>query len=342
LLFIPVILYFRKKRGKPLVGVKFSSTHRVAQLPTSLRQRLMFLPLAMRILALVFLVFALARPQIGREKIRDVSKGIAIQMVVDRSGSMATEMYYEGQQLNRLEVVKRVFEEFVNGGSKGLEGRPNDLVGMIAFARYADTICPLTLSHGALSRFLENIKLVQHRSEDGTSIGDALALATARLKTAEQEILRQAGRGLTDYQIKSKVIVLLTDGQNNFGKRTPIEAAALAKKWGIKVYAIGVGGGEGFITIQTPFGARKIPVRSGVDKATLKAIAEETGGIFRQAVDTKTLREVYKEIDNLEKSEIESIGYLDYKEAFVPFALIALLFLILEILLSNTVFRKIP
>jgi len=337
LLAIPVVLYFHRYRRRG-VAFRFSSTRHAAASGRSLRQRFLAVPLLLRVLALVFLAIALARPQQGRERIRDVSRGVAIEMVVDRSGSMAAEMAFGRERVNRLEAVKRVFEEFVHGNGKDLPGRGNDLVGMISFARYADTICPLTLGHGALSRFLEDVQLVMRKSEDGTAIGDALALAAARLQTAEEAVARQVQDAGQVYDIKSKIIILLTDGQNNFGKREPLEAAALA----IKIYTIGVGGGESMVTIQTPFGDRLVPSRSTLDERTLRAIADQSGGIYRAADDADSLRAVYREIDELEKSEFESVRYLDYREWFTPFAVAALLCLAFEVILSCTVLRKIP
>jgi len=341
LLAIPVIVYLHgRRRGRgPL---RFSSTSHASRSGQSLRQRLLVIPLALRVLALVLLAVALARPQRGKEEVRDVSKGVAIEMVVDRSGSMGAEMTYGGERMTRLDAVKRVFQEFVDGDGKDLSGRPNDLIGMAAFARYADTVCPLTLAHGALGRFLENVRLVRRRSEDGTAIGDAVALAAARLKTAEESLAAQLKADAENYKITSKVIILLTDGQNNCGRRTPAQAAELAKQWGIKVYAIGVGGGEGVTTIQTPFGAYKVPMGQGVDAGALKAVAEATDGKFWMAGDAESLRKVYREIDRLEKSEIESVRYLDYRELFTACALAALGVVLLEVGLSCTAFRRIP
>ncbi len=341
LLVVPPVIYLGLRRGgRPFL--RFSSTQNAARIGRSLRQRLLWLPPGLRVLALVLLITALARPQQGMERIRQVSKGVAIEMVVDRSGSMGAEMDFQGQRLTRLEVVKRVFEEFITGNGKDLPGRPNDLVGMVAFAKYPDTICPLTLAHGALSRFLETVNLVNRQSEDGTAIGDAVALAAARLKTAEQALARQTKAKQQDYQIKSKVIILLTDGQNNRGRRLPQQAAALAKQWGIKIYAIGIGSDEAVQTVSTPFGSFKVATGSGVDQATLKAMAETTGGLARMANDAQTLRRIYRQIDQLEKTEIESLRYLDYRELFVPLALAALGLLILEVGLNCTVFRRIP
>ena len=214
---------------------------------------------------------------------------------------------------------------------------------MIAFARYADTMAPLTLGHGALLRFLDTVHIVKRRSEDGTAIGDAIALAAARLRTAEEDIAKFASEtGDKEYEIKSKIIILLTDGQNNSGLRAPVEAARLAADWDIKIYTIGVGGDQGVNTISTLFGNFKVPTANRVDTRPLQAIADMTGGVFRLAEDDKSLREIYEEIDRLEKSEIESVKYVDYRELFVSFTVAALILLVLEALSANLVFRRIP
>jgi Ca-activated chloride channel family protein len=342
LTLIPAVLFYMSRKGSA-GSIRFSSLANARRAGKSLRHRLALLPLVIRTIVMVLLVLALARPQLGREKVKDVTKGIAIEMVIDRSGSMGAEMDYKGERLNRLEVVKRVFEEFLIGNHKTLEGRPNDLVGMVAFARYADTMAPLTLGHGALMRFLDSVQIVKRRSEDGTAIGDAVALAAARLKTAEEDLAKFASdNGSKDYDIKSKIIILLTDGQNNAGRRTPEEAAKLAAKWGIKIYTIGVGSEEGVSTVRTLLGNFKIPNTNRVDTRPLQDMASITGGIFRLAEDEQSLRKIYEEIDKMEKSDIESVKYVDYKELFVPFALAALCLLALEVALSNLVFRRIP
>jgi Ca-activated chloride channel homolog len=339
---LPVLFWLSRRRAKDAT-IRFSSTGIVEKIKRSLRQQLMFLPLMLRMLALVCLILALARPQTGREEVRDISNGIAIEMVVDRSGSMGAEMEYKGSHFNRLEVVKKVFKEFVLGNGKDLSGRPNDMIGMIAFARYPDTICPLTLAHGALPTFLDSVGIVERREEDGTAIGDALALAAARLETADATLKQQRMKNKNEsYKIKSKVIILLSDGENNFGKRTPLQAAELAKKWGITVYTIAIGGGEAFTSIQTPFGVYKVPIGDRVDADTLEKAAEKIGGFFRKASDANSLREIYREIDKMEKSEIESVRFVDYKEAFPFFALTGLLLIGCEIILNCTVFRKTP
>ncbi len=204
LLLIPVLLYVRLRQQREET-IRFSDIRLVAAAGSSWRQRLRQVPLTLRILALVLIVIALARPQQGMEKVYDVSKGIAIEMVVDRSGSMGTGMAFSGRESNRLEVVKQVFTQFVNGNGKELAGRPSDLIGMITFARYADTNCPLTLAHDTLPGFLSAVQVVDQRNEDGTAIGDAVALAAARLHTAAETLARQKGASGAVYEIKSKI-----------------------------------------------------------------------------------------------------------------------------------------
>ncbi len=337
---IPLGGYLRWRYRRPAT-ITFPSARLLAGVGRSWRQRLLPLPWLLRLLAIALVLLGLARPQAGMEKISEVSKGIAIEMVVDRSGSMAAEMEFGGRQLSRLEVVKRVFAEFVNGNKDELGGRASDLIGLITFARHADTVCPLTLAHGALDRFLDKIAVIEQESPDNrTAIGDAVALAAARLKTAEESLPRRPGQ-TREYEIKSKAIILLTDGENNAGSHLPEEAAALAKKWGIKIYAIGVGGDE-TVRIQTMLGPRLVRTGAGVDRKTLAALAESTGGIARVAEDGAALRAIYKEIDQLERSEMESVHYVDYREYFSPFILLALLLLSGEIVLRTTLLRKIP
>ena len=294
--------------------------------------------------ALVLLVIAIARPQKGLEQMQEMSEGIAIEMVVDRSSSMGAEMSFGGERIDRLEAVKRVFEQFVLGDGKNLDGRPTDLIGMVSFARYAETTCPLTLAHGALPRFLETVKLADPRSgEDGTAIGDAIALAAARLEKVEESIARQASDRADHYEINSKVMILLTDGRQTAGRRDPVEAAKLAREWEIKIYTIAVGSDEAVVRQNTIFGnfLRSVQGQSA-DTQTLKAIAAETGGKFFEANDAEALERIYQEIDELERTGIESLRFMDYKELFLPFATAALLLLVVETVLNCTLFRKIP
>jgi Ca-activated chloride channel family protein len=248
---------------------------------------------------------------------------------------MGQPMRFGNQEMTRLDVVKRVFQEFVEGDGRSLEGRTNDLIGMIAFARYAETVCPLTLSHDALTGFLDSVHLVRTREEDGTAVGDAIALAAARLETVDER-LEEPGPAGRDYAIKSKVMILLTDGQNNAGERTPMQAAELAREWGVRIYAVGVGGGSPQRSM-FPFGGR-----GDVDRATLRRISEATGGFYRDASDAESLRAVYHEIDRMEQSAFEAPRYVDYRELFWPFAACALGCAALEAALANTVFRRFP
>lgn len=348
LLLLPIYIYryfSRSFLGLHRSRVQFPSISHVAAAGTSLRSRLVHLPFVLRILCCVLLIIALARPQAGMEKVYDISRGIAIEIVLDRSGSMNAMMDFGTEQLSRLEVAKRVLLEFVQGNRDDLTGRPDDLIGLITFARYADTACPLTLAHGALASFVTPIKTASRKAEDGTAIGDALTLAAARLQKAEETVQQQALAAddhKPAYKIKSKIIILLTDGEQNAGKRTPREAAALAKEWHIKIYTIGIGGQESLLRIPTLFGSQVVQRGPGVDKQTLTALAHETGGIFRMAEDGDALRTVYGEINGLEKSEVESVRYVDYKERFAPFAFGALVLLALEIVLRTTWLRRIP
>jgi Ca-activated chloride channel family protein len=344
LLLVPLVFWWRNRNRRAGGTIRFSWTRTAADAGRSLRQRWSFIPTLLRTLAVVLLIVAIARPQMGMEQARVVNEGIAIEMAVDRSSSMGAEMVYEGQRMNRLEVVKRVFEAFVLGDGKSLAGRSNDLVGMVVFARYPETWCPLTLGHGALPRFLETVHLARPQTrEDGTAIGDAIALAAARLKTAEEVMKQQAPERAAKFDIRSKIMILLTDGNQTAGERHPVEAAKLAREWGIKIYTIAIGGDETVRGQDTIFGRFfQLGGDATVDTSTLQAVAKETGGRFFEARDAKALAAIYRDIDQLERSEIESIRYVDYKELFLPFALVAFFLLGAEIALNCTVFRKIP
>ncbi len=325
-------------RWRVRVRLQFPSTVPTSRLRAPWRARLAWVPQALRALALVALVVAMARPQEGSEQVRDISRGVAIAMVLDRSSSMGERMRFDGRTATRLDAVKHVFREFVDPTEGELQGRPNDLIGMTAFARYADSVCPLTLSHDTLALLLDTVRLAEGPTEDGTAIGDAVALAAARLRQAER-LLNERGDESTSYEIKSKIIILLTDGENNVGDRSVREAGELCKGWGIKVYAIGVGDDRG---VQTPFGRLRAPIRPGFDDRPLRAIAETTGGRYWLATDGDTLRQVHAEIDALETSEFEAVRYLDYREAFVPWALAGLFLLSAETILRQTLWRTVP
>jgi Ca-activated chloride channel family protein len=353
LLILPALAWLAVRR-KGTAAVRFPSLGDMRNAPGSWRLRFRPVLTAARVLCVGLLIVALARP---REKtvLSEVStEGVAIEAVVDRSGSMAAEMDYYGRKLNRLEVVKNVLSDFVGGSEKGLTGRRSDLVGLVSFARYADTMCPLVLSHDVLLEFLKKTQIVKLRNEDGTAIGDAIALAAARLHKAESEMqkrranLELIGSGTEQaqeepgFKIKSKAVILLTDGRHNAGRYDPLQAAELAKEWDIKIYTIGIGSAQAFTTVRTPMGSFKMPTRQQLDEGLLKAIAEQTGGFYSRADDAKKLHEIIKQIDELEKSEVKSIQYAQYSEDFRPWALAALVVLVLEMLAGSTILRKIP
>jgi Ca-activated chloride channel family protein len=302
----------------------------------------------MRLTCICLLIVALARPRKGTVISETSREGIAIEAVIDRSGSMRAEMSYEGRPLTRLEVVKEVLSAFIKGNGKRFTGRAGDLIGLVTFARYADTVCPLVHTHDALIEFIKQTKNVEVKSEDGTAIGDAIALAAARLKQAEEELTtRRARMGLaqqgpdTQFKINSKVILLLTDGRNNAGQFHPLAAADLAAKWGIKIYAIGIGSGQAFATVQTLLGPMRIPVAQDLDEQLLKAIAERTGGFYARADDAQGLIQIVQRINQLEKTAVRT-QVMQYAEVFDWWAWPALGLLAMEIVAGCTVFRKAP
>lgn len=353
LLLLPALAYIMLRR-KSTAAVRFPTLVDMKNSFLSWRIRLRPLLVVARLVCVGLLTVALARPRKGTVLQEISTEGVAIEAVVDRSSSMRAEMDFDGEKLNRLQVVKEVLSDFVEGDEEGLKGRGSDLIGLITFARYADTKCPLVHSHDVLTEFLRKTEIVEPGSnEDGTAIGDALALAAARLKKAEEEIQarkaqlttsdeRVADANEAGFKIKSKVIVLLTDGRHNAGRYNPNEAAELAKKWGIKVYTIGIGSGQAYTTIQTPLGTYRMPTRQNLDEGLLRRIAESTGGFYGRADDGEALREIVKRIDQLEKTEVKSVQYTQFAERFGPWTTAALILLGLEMLAGCTVFRKIP
>jgi len=352
LLLLPLVAYL-KLRKKRTASVRFSSLGNIKKSAFSWRLRLRGGLVWLRVLCLVLLIIALARPRKGTVLSSVSTEGVAMEIVVDRSGSMQAEMDYKGRSVTRLEAVKGVLKDFISSGGK-LKGRAGDLLGLITFARYADTVCPLIHGHNVLLEFLKKTELVKQRSEDGTAIGDAIGLAAARLKKAEEQIQRrnerlQAGADVShgrqqepEFKIKSKIIILLTDGQNNAGQYSPLEAAELAKKWGIKIYTIGIGSAQAFTTIQTMMGSFKMPTSQQLDERLLKSIAENTGGFYARSGSGEELLQIYRKIDELEKTRVQSFQYTEYAERFSIWAIAGLCVMCLEIIAGCTVFRKIP
>ena len=392
LLLLPVVIpliWWRWARQGRHASVRFSALGWLAGRGRTLKTRARILVPLLRTLAVTVLIICLARPQKGNEETRVLSEGVAIQTLVDVSGSMeALDFNLDGNQVNRLAAIKSVFRDFVLGNDGDLPGRPDDLIGLITFAGYADTKSPLTLDHATVLDILTNTDTVmsvdvQKRiwklqrqlerarrtrgtqaqarelqaqiemlsGEDGTAIGDAIGLAVKNLTELERR------RGVSDEKrIKSKIIVLMTDGANNAGDLAPAQAARMAAAFGFKIHTIGVGTGRRVRVPQVvPFtgSVRLVQQHFPIDEETLRTIADLTGGKYFRARDADALHKVYAEIDQLEKTETEEKRYMQFRElatasielgavTLPPLLMIALGLLVLEVLLANTLFRKIP
>ena len=333
-------LMLRRRRGS---AVLFSDVSILTQLPKTMMLRLKRYVPWLLFAGLAMVIVALARPQRGQEEFRIRGEGIAVEMCIDRSGSMqAMDFEIDGERVNRLDAVKKVFRDFVAGDDQ-LAGRPDDLIGLVAFGGYVDGKCPLTLDHGALLEVLKATNIPRPiRDSQGrvinerllgeellTAIGDAVVMGVDRLK---------------DVDAKSKVIILLSDGKHNAGVADPATAVEAAKAYGVKVYTIGVGSnGMAPFPAVDPFG-REVFVKQPVelDEATLQMIADETGGKYFNARDTEALENVYAEIDRLEKTVSEGRLYTQYRELYRYFLLPGLCLVLLQISLVSTRFRSLP
>ena len=278
------------------------------------------IPFIIRFLAIIFLTIALARPQEGHKSTEILSVGVDIMLALDTSGSMrALDFIEEEKRITRLAVVKGVVSEFI-------ENRPTDRIGMVVFGEQAYTQCPLTLDQGILQSFLSKLEIGM--AGDSTAIGSAIGIAIKRLK---------------DLESTSKVIILLTDGRNNAGTLVPLQAAQTAKTFGIKIHTIGVGTqGKAPFLVNSIFGQRYVYQDVDIDETTLTEISKVTGGQYFRATDLESLKNIYKQIDEMEKSEVKVIDYSEYKEIFHYFLVPGLMLLFLEITLSNTILRRIP
>ena len=325
LLAVPVFLLARRPSGRVL----FSSFEALPALRGGWRARLAWLPDAALALALLALVLALAGPRIGERFSRIQREGIAIMMVVDTSGSMsALDLSTPQRERTRLQAVQDVFERFVLGGGD-LPGRPDDAVGLVSFAGYADTAAPLTLDHENLVAVARNLAITTLREENFTAIGDALGLAVERLRESPAQ---------------SRIAVLLTDGVNNAGVETPGAAAELARSLGVKVYTIGAGS-TGIAHMRVPDARRGSTLRAvavEIDEETLRDIAERTGGLYFRASNADALADVYAEIDRLERTKITEDRSRQYEEIFVAPLLAALLLAALGWLGRSAVFSRVP
>lgn len=333
LMVLPLLaLYQYRQRRKD--AVEFSALALFKGTAKTWRQHLLFIPPLCFYLALISLCFAMARPRTEVVNQRQDREGIAIEMLIDVSSSMDMTIKYGDKKDTRMEVAKKVVEEFVAGNGTDLPGRPDDLIGIVTFARYADTICPMTLSHEALIHMVREIKINDRPNEDGTAYGDAAALAAARLKSLES-------RDAED-EPDSKIIVLLTDGENNCGNHLPLQSAALAQQWGIRIYTISIQNPPEPKKIKTEQGDFIAPREYSASDEMLRKMGEMTGGLFRTAYDFDSLQAVYKEIDQLEKTRMKAVNFTDYSEAFAPFALLGIALLLLQNILTATIFRIVP
>lgn len=349
LVLIPLMLYRASAKGRRPT-IRFSSLEALHTIAHTLGVQTRFIPHLLRACAIVALVIALARPQSGGDYV-DAKEGIAIQMVLDVSGSMEErDFIIDGRKARRLDAVKQVFRDFVLGSDE-LGGRESDLIGMTTFAMFADTNCPLTLDHGSLADLLDETeipgwvrgrKVRDHPESAFTALGDAIVLATDDLRRAgEQAIAGVPGAEAA----KSRVMILLTDGANNPAQLPqaeppdPLEAARLAATLGIKIYTVGAVGSE--------MGGRSGPFafnfsRRGVDEPMLKEIAGITGGKYFRATDTSSLVTIYEEIDRLERQRTGERSYRDDIVAARFSMVVALALVMVELFLRSTRYRRIP
>ncbi|MDE6811810.1 MAG: VWA domain-containing protein [Muribaculaceae bacterium] len=312
LLYIPLLVwYFRKKNATPTLG--FSSISMLRNLPRSWKEYLMKFSFFLKLLAIGLIIIALGRPQTTDSKSKSRIEGTDIVLALDISGSMASKDF----DPSRFEAAKEVAVNFVNQ-------RANDNLGLVVFAGESLSLMPLTYDRAALINTLQNVELGD--LTDGTAIGDGIASAINRLVSGKA---------------KSKSIILLTDGTNNAGEVPPATAAEIARQKGIKIYTIGVGT-NGVIHITDPYGFSTTSLETKIDEASLKNIAETTGGKFFRAKDEKVLQRVFDEIDKLEKTQLDVESFTRVDEAFMPWILAALCCYALSMLLRYTVLRRLP
>ncbi|MCL5098985.1 MAG: VWA domain-containing protein [Candidatus Omnitrophica bacterium] len=320
LLLVPLLAWLKGKHGHEPAFL-YSSVQLVKGITTITRSQAGKLLPKMRWLALSLFIIALARPQFGEGHAKLTASGIDIVVALDLSGSMASEDFeLKGQRVNRLDIAKEVLEKFI-------ESRVSDRIGLVAFAGRAYIAAPLTLDHDFLRQNLERLRL--GTIEDSTAIGSALSAALNRLR---------------DIPAKSKIVILMTDGQNNAGQVPPLTAADAAQALGVRVYTIGVGTRGTAPYPQIDMFGRKvyIPVQVDIDEDTLRQIAQRTGGKYYRADNAGTLHAIYNEIGRMEKTEVAVNKYLNYRDVFEWLVLPGMVLLLLEIIFSHTVWRKLP
>ncbi len=314
LLLIPIIGWYIYELWKSDASVQISDSTALAAQPKSWRVWLLHVPFVLRVAAVTLLSIALARPQLTNRWTSESTEGIDIMMALDISGTMLAE----DLKPNRLEAAKSVAQDFVIA-------RPNDQIGLVVFAGESFTQCPLTIDHAVLVNLFRSVEYGM--VEDGTAIGLGLANAVNRMK---------------DSETKSKVVILLTDGSNNRGDIDPQTAAEIAKTFGIRVYTVGVGSyGQARVPVNTPLGKQYVTMDSEFDESTLKRIAQATGGQYFRATDNTSLKQIYEQIDQLEKTKLRVREYSKHTENFMPYLIAALACLLLEVILRYFVLRTI-
>lgn len=320
-------------RGTKRHGVRIASVEQWSFLGKG-RSRYLWTLTAFEGLFLFSLITAMARPQAGSSQSVEEAEGIAIELLVDVSSSMdRTVILPDRTSKTRMDIAKEMLELFIIGDGDKLGGRPDDLIGLISFARYADTRSPLTFGHKALAQIVRNLEIQDRPNEDGTAYGDALTLACARLRKLDEVEEDESSRRLSD--IESRVVVLLTDGENNSGNHLPLEAAGLAKLWGSRIYTISLSEPDTPTRHTVDVGEQELTAAEQV----LMRISDETGGVFRRATGYESLRSIYEEIDTLETSKIETRSFAIVSERFWVLLLFALAFLGFRLWLQSTWLR---
>ncbi|MGI6231452.1 MAG: vWA domain-containing protein [Prevotella sp.] len=320
LLLIPYVLWYFLYRKKNEPTLRVSDTYAYLRSPVSWRMRIIHLPMLLRCITFTLIVVVLARPQTHNAWNNKTVEGIDIMLAMD----VSTSMLAEDLRPNRIEAAKNVAAEFI-------AGRPNDNIGLTIFAGEAFTQCPMTTDHTSLLNLLQNVRTdiaARGLIQDGTAVGMGLANAVSRLK---------------DSKAKSKVVILLTDGSNNMGDISPMTAAQIAQSLGIRVYTIGLGTNKvARYPMPVAGGVQYVNIPVEIDTKTLSDIAATTHGNFYRATNNRELKQIYKDIDQLEKTKMNVTHFSKRYEAYQPFAAAAVICLLLELLLRNTVLRRLP
>ena len=315
-LIIPYLLWQKKEQ----LAISYSSLKVLQNIRSMQVSFLSNIPLILRLFTISLFILALARPQEGQKKTEILSMGVDIMLALDTSGSMQALDFIKNEKRDtRLAMVKDVVSKFI-------ENRPNDRMGMVVFGSEAYTQCPLTLDQNILQSFLSKLDIGM--AGDSTAIGSAIGIAVKRLK---------------DLKSQSKLIILLTDGRNNAGNLAPLQAAQTAKAFGIKIHTVGIGTrGKAPFLVNSVFGQRYVYQEVDIDEETLKEISQITGGQYFRATNLESLKSIYKQIDQMEKSEVKVIDHSEYTELFHFFIIPAVFLLLLENILSNSLLRRIP